>query len=138
MDTIKEREVETHKTAVANDGRVVQERTRAVGSEASPKTTFINLVWFIYGLVAVLLAGRFILKLTGANGGTGFVKAVYSVTDILSKPFDAIFGVTTASTTHFNSVFEPSILVAIAVYGLIAWGIVKLLDINKPRDNSVA
>ena len=138
MDTIKEREVETHKTAVANDGRVVQERTRAVGSEASPKTTFINLVWFIYGLVAVLLAGRFILKLTGANGGTGFVKAVYSITDVLSKPFDAIFGVTTASTTHFNSVFEPSILVAIAVYGLIAWGIVKLLDINKPRDNSVA
>jgi|SRR5665213_179932 len=138
MDTIKEREVETHKTAVANDGRVVQERTRSVGSEASPKTMIINLVWFIYGLVAILLVGRFILKLTGANGGAGFVKMVYSVTDILSKPFDAIFGVTTANTTHFNSVFEPSILVAIAVYGVIAWGIVKLLDINKPRDDSVA
>jgi hypothetical protein len=136
MDTVEEREVETHKTAVANDGRVVQERTRSVGSQASPKTTFINLVWFIYGLVAILLAGRFILKLTGANGASGFVKTVYSVTDVLSKPFDAIFGVTTASTTHFNSVFEPSILVAIVVYGLIAWGIVKLLDINKPRENT--
>lgn len=134
MDTIKEREVETNKTAVANDGRVVQEHTRSVASEASPKTVFINLVWFVYGLVAVLLAGRFILKLTGANGGTGFVKLVYSATNVLSKPFDAIFGATTASTTHFNSVFEPSILVAIVVYGLIAWGIVRLLDINKPRD----
>jgi hypothetical protein len=138
MDTIEEKEVETHKTAVANDGRVIQERTRSVGSEAGSKTTFINLVWFIYGLVAILLAGRFILKLTGANGGAGFVKMVYSVTNVLSKPFDAIFGVTTASTTHFNSVFEPSILVAIAVYGLIAWGIVKLLDINEPRDTPVA
>lgn len=138
MDTVEEREVETRKTAVANDGRVVQEHTRSVGSQASPKTTFINLIWFIYGLVAILLAGRFVLKLTGANGGTGFVKAVYSITDILSKPFDAIFGVTPASTTHFNSVFEPSILVAIVVYALIAWGIVKLLDINKPRENTAA
>jgi len=138
MDTTEEREVETQKTAVANDGRVVHERTRSLGAQASPKTIFINFIWFVYGLVAILLAGRFILKLTGANGGTGFVKAVYSITDVLSKPFDAIFGVTTASTTHFNSVFEPSILVAIAVYGLIAWGIVKLLDINKPRESTVA
>lgn len=130
MDTIEEREVETRKTAVARDGRVVQERTRSVGSQGSPKTTFINSIWFIYGLVAILLAGRFVLKLTGANGATGFVKFIYSATDVLSKPFDAIFGITTASTSHFTSVFEPSIIVAIVVYYLIAWGIVKLIDIN--------
>lgn len=138
MDTVKEREVETHKTAVANDGRVVQERTRSVGTEASPKTTLINLIWFIYVLVAILLAGRFILKLTGANGASGFVKFVYSITNVLSKPFDSIFGVKTTSSIHFTSVFEPSILVAIVVYGLIAWGIVKLIDINKPRDTTAA
>lgn len=136
METIKEREVQTHKTAVANDGRQVQVNTRSIGTEASPKTTLINLIWFIYGLVAILLAGRFILKLAGANGSSSFVKLVYSLTSILSKPFDSVFRVKTASTTHFTSVFEPSILVAIIVYGLIAWGIVKLLDINKPREES--
>lgn len=138
MDTVKEREVETSKTAVARDGTVVKERTNSIGTEASSKTTFINLIWFIYGVVAILLAGRFILKLTGANGASGFVKSVYSITSVLSRPFDSIFGVARANTTHFTSVFEPSILVAIVVYGLIAWGIVKLMDINKPRDNTVA
>jgi hypothetical protein len=137
MDTTKEREVETHKTAVANDGRVVQERTRSVGTEASTKTTIINVIWFIYGLVAILLAIRFIFKLTGANGESGFVKFIYSITDFLSKPFDSVFGVKTASTAHFTSVFEPSILVAIAVYGLIAWGIVKLININRPKVDSI-
>jgi hypothetical protein len=138
METITEKEVETHQTAVANDGRVVQEHTRSVGTEASTKTTVVNIIWFVYGLVAILLAGRFILKLTGANGASGFVKFIYSITHFLSKPFDSVFGVKTASTTHFTSIFEPSILVAIVVYGLIAWGIVKLIDINRPKVNSVA
>ncbi|HEY5442705.1 MAG TPA: hypothetical protein VIJ68_04150 [Candidatus Saccharimonadales bacterium] len=136
MDEINEHEVNTKKTGVAQDGTVVQERTRSVGTQASPKSTVVNIIWYLYGLVAILLAIRFILKLSGANGSAGFVKMIYSVTDILSKPFDAIFGVSTASNGKFTSVFEPSILVAIVVYGLIAWGIVKLFDINKPRDTS--
>lgn len=136
MDEINQREVSTKKTGVSPDGTVIQERTRSTGSKASPKSTLVNIIWYIYGLVAIMLVLRFILKLTGANGNAGFVKAIYSVTDILSKPFDAIFGITTASNGKFTSVFEPSILVAIVVYGLIAWGIVKLVDINKPRDTS--
>ncbi len=138
MDELNQREVNTKKTDVTPDGTVVQERTRSTGSQASTKSTLVNVIWYIYGLVATLLVIRFVLKLTGANGNAGFVKVIYSITDILSKPFDAIFGVTTASNGKFTSVFEPSILVAIIVYGLIVWGIVKLININKPRDTSVA
>lgn len=136
MDEINQREVNTKKTAVTPDGTLVQERTRSTDSQASPKSTVVNIIWYIYGLVAILLVIRFILRLTGANGSAGFVKMTYSITDVLSKPFDAIFGVTTASNGNFTSVFEPSILVAIVVYGLIAWGIIKLININKPRDTS--
>jgi hypothetical protein len=136
MDEFNQREVNTKKTGVAQDGTVVQERTRSVDSQASPKSTLVNVIWYLYGLVAILLVIRFVLKLTAANGSAGFVKMVYDITSILSKPFDAIFGVTTATTGKATSVFEPSILVAIVVYGLIAWGIVKLLDINKPRDTT--
>jgi hypothetical protein len=130
---LNEREVETSERAVTNDGRTVQERTRRVETEGTPMSTLMNLIWFIYGVVAILLAGRFILKLTGANGTTGFVSFVYAITGWLSRPFDAVFGVTSASTSTFTSIFEPSILVAIVVYGLIAWGIAKLLTINRPR-----
>jgi len=55
------------------------------------------------------------------------------ITSILTVPFDNIFGVTTAEAGKVESVFEPSILVAIAVYSLIAWGIVKLLNVNSAR-----
>lgn len=136
MDEITQQEVKTDKTGVAQDGTVVQKRTRSVASQASPKSIVINIIWYLYGLAAALLAVRFVLKLTGANGSAGFVNFIYSITAFLSKPFDAIFGVTTASNGKFTSVFEPSILVAIIVYGLIAWGIVKLLAINSPRDSS--
>ena len=55
---------------------------------------------------------------------------MYSVTGVLSAPFDSIFGVTKATAGTTKSVFEPSIIVAAAVYALIAWGIVKLITIN--------
>lgn len=135
MDEVNQREVNTKKTGVAPDGTIVQERTHSADTQASPKSTLVNVIWYLYGVIAILLVIRFILKLTGANGAAGFVKAVYSVTGVLSKPFDSIFGVATASNGKFTSVFEPSILVAIAVYGLIAWGLVKLININKPRND---
>ena len=138
MDEISQHEVNTDRTGVAEDGTVVTERTRSVASQASPKSTATNVVWYIYGFVAILLAFRFVFKLTGANGSAGFVNFMYTITDFLSKPFDAIFGVTTASNGKFTSVFEPSILVAIVVYGLIAWGLAKLLAINSPRDSASA
>ena len=132
MESVKESEVETNKTAVARDGRIVKERTRETATEASSKTVIVNIIWLVYGVIAVLLAGRFIFKLTGANN-TGFVNFIYSITNFLSKPFDSIFGATTAAAGHIKSVIQPSIIVAIVVYGLIAWGLVKLLGINEPR-----
>lgn len=134
MNTIEQREVNTQRTTTDANGGFVQEKTRSVGVEASPKSTAINAIWFVYGFIAVLLGLRFILKLTGANSGAGFVSFVYAVSGFLSRPFDAIFGVSSARTETITSVFEPSILVAIVVYGLIAWGLVKLITINRPNE----
>lgn len=75
---------------------------------------------------------RFVLKLFGANPANGFVDFVYAVTGILTAPFDSIFGVTKPEAGNVDSVFEPSILVAAAVYALIGWGIVKLINLNRP------
>jgi hypothetical protein len=81
-----------------------------------------------------LLAFRFALKLFGANPSSGFVDFVYNITGILTAPFDKIFSVASPETGDVvRSVFEPSILVAAAVYALIGWGVVKLLDLNKPK-----
>jgi hypothetical protein len=71
------------------------------------------------------------LRLTGANASSGFVDFIYTVSGVLSAPFDTIFGATAVEAGQTQSVFEPSILIAIAVYAIIAWGIVKLLYINR-------
>lgn len=133
MADIKQTVTRTEDEGVDTSGASVQQQTKRVQTEsaADTKTTAQNVVWYILGFIEILLGLRFVLKIFGANPESGFVNLVYNITNVLTVPFDRIFGVTstTAGTTH--SVFEPSIVVAAVVYVLIAWGIVKLITINK-------
>lgn len=127
----KETVTRTKKTGVTDDGTLVDKESRNVDTEVDPNTTAQNVVWFVLGFIESLLALRFVFKLFGANSASGFVDFTYSITNILTAPFDFIFGVTTTNTGSTHSVFEPSILVAALVYYMIAWGIVKLITINR-------
>lgn len=131
MADVERKVIETESTGVNENGDAVQERTSRVESKSDPKVAVVNFVWYVYGLIAFLLGIRMLLKLLGANSGNAFVSFVYSISGVLSAPFDSIFGVASAEAGQTRSVFEPSILVAIAVYGLIAWGIAKLLTLNE-------
>jgi hypothetical protein len=82
-------------------------------------------VGLIVGVVDVLIAGRFLLKLLGASAQSGFVGFIYGVTAPLVGPFRGIF----ANSGTGNNVFEPAALVAIAVFALIGWGLVVLIRI---------
>ena len=83
------------------------------------------VVGLIVGVVDVLIAGRFLLKLLGASSQSSFVGFIYGLTGPMVEPFRGIFGNSGAS----NNVFEPAALVAIAVYALIGWGVVVLIRI---------
>jgi hypothetical protein len=87
-------------------------------------------VGLIVGIIDVLIAGRFILKLLGASTQSSFVGFVYGVTSPLVSPFHGIF----ADSGSGANVFEPAGLVAIAVFALIGWGVVVLIRIaTAPR-----
>lgn len=133
MAEFKETVTTKQAEGVDETGSQVQQQTRKVDttSSADGKSTALNIIWYIVGLVEVLLAFRFVLKLFGANPGSGFVDFIYSVTNVLTAPFDNIFGVTRQESGNVPSVFEPSILVAAAVYLLVGWGIVKLMNTNR-------
>lgn len=133
MSEIKETVTASQDEGTTETGAQVQQETKKVNTEVAgdSKTTAANTVWYIVGFVEILLAFRFVLKLFGANPASGFVSFVYSITNILTAPFDNIFGVTRPEAGDVQSVFEPSILVAAIVYGLIGWGIVKLLNVNR-------
>lgn len=132
MADVKQTVTRTNVDGTDANGVDVQQQTKRVQTEAAPdaKVTTQNIVWYILGVIEVLLAFRFVLKLLGANPSSGFVDFVYTITGILTAPFDRIFGVSSTTAGSTRSVFEPSILVAAAVYALIAWGIVKLITIN--------
>lgn len=136
MPDIKQTVTNTKDSGVNESGQAVEQQTKQISTETSAdsKTVAQNVVWFILGIIETLLLLRFILKMTGANPASGFVEFVYSVSGVLSAPFDNIFGVTSAEAGSVQSVFEPSILVAALVYALIAWGIVKLMTLDRSKN----
>lgn len=88
-----------------------------------------RVVMFFFGVVEILIAIRFVFTLFGANPEAGFVKFVHNVSGVFMAPFNAIFKTQSVS----GATFEWSALVAIAVYALIAWGIVALVRAASPR-----
>ncbi|OGM73420.1 hypothetical protein A2422_03845 [Candidatus Woesebacteria bacterium RIFOXYC1_FULL_31_51] len=93
------------------------------------------MVYFLFGILEILLAFRLILKLMGASLGSTFVGLIYGITRIFILPFEGIFRRGFTQGIETTSVIEPSTLVAIIVYAVLAWGVVKLIRIlsGKPQ-----
>lgn len=111
-----------------NEGQTAAVTTE-VKSEASGSQTIEYIIYFIFGVLDVLLAFRLILKLTGASTSSSFVNLIYDSTKIFTLPFEGIFSKGSAQVMETTSIFEPATVMAIIVYGILAWGIVKLIRI---------
>ena len=102
--------------------------------ETSPSgsTVASRVVWFIAGVILVLLAFRFGLALLGANPNNAFADFIYDVSYPFVAPFFGLFGY---DLQYGVSRFEIFTLVAMAVYTVVAWGIAKLVTIGstEPR-----
>jgi len=121
---------EVRETSAQPDGTQVQRQNISRSTQVSGVVTAQRIVWFIVGIINVLIAIRFALLLLGANQSAGFVDFIYGITSVLVAPFAGIFG----QPSYGEFVFDWSSLLAIAVYSLIAWGIVKLLTLSRPRE----
>ena len=86
-----------------------------------------QVVWYLLGLIEVLLAFRLVLKLAAANPYAGFSSFIYAVTYVFAAPFLNVFRVTQVA----GSVFEWTTLLAMFVYWVLAIGIVKLFLMGK-------
>lgn len=88
-----------------------------------------QVIWYILGVIEVVLALRVILKLLGANAESGFTNLIYSVSNPLALPFAGILGITGSVM-----ILEWSTLIAMAVYAIVAYGIVALFQLVKPTN----
>jgi len=97
---------------------------------ASNTQTTEYLIYYVLGALEILLAFRLILKLAGASMASGFVRGIYGLTNIFIYPFEGIFRRGVAQGIETTAVLEPATLVALIVYAVVAWGIVKLVRIS--------
>ena len=97
--------------------------------EASNTQTAEYLIYYVLGTLEILLAFRLLLKLAGASLSSGFVRMIYGLTSIFVWPFAGIFRKGFAQGVETTSVLEPATIVALIVYAILAWGIVKLVRI---------
>ncbi|KKS95102.1 MAG: hypothetical protein UV71_C0012G0023 [Microgenomates group bacterium GW2011_GWC1_43_13] len=98
-------------------------------AEVSSNQTVERLVYFLFGILEVLLIFRLIFKLAGASQGSTFVSLIYTLTGIFIIPFRGIFRQATATGVETTAILEPATLVAVIVYAVLAWGIVALIRI---------
>lgn len=128
MQTQQATDTQTVKTVSTNAPAVdVGSPQKAYGTK---KVIFrlYQVIWYILGVVEVLLASRILLKLIGANLNSGFTSFIYSVSAPLASPFRGVLGV----TTSLESVIEWSTIIAMAVYAVVAFGLVRLFQLIKP------
>ena len=78
---------------------------------------------------------RFVLQLIGANPASGFATFIYGITGVFVAPFAGLIG-TPASG---GMTFEVTTLIAMAVYALLFWVIVRVIGIvaDRPRARTV-
>jgi hypothetical protein len=88
-----------------------------------------RIIWGLLTLLEIMLGLRFLLKLLGANEASGFGTLVYGATALFVAPFTGLF----SSWFAGPMVLEVTTLVAMAIYGLLIWGVVRVLGIALER-----
>ena len=120
------------KETSTQDGNTIQKTTEVKNSsdEAEHRQNVAErVVWFVGGILLTLLGFRFVLSLLGANTSNGFANFIYSTSHPFVAPFFSLF----KYSNYSNGVshFEIYTLVAIVFYVVVAWGIAKLVTLNK-------
>ncbi|GBD16377.1 hypothetical protein HRbin26_01275 [bacterium HR26] len=91
-----------------------------------------QLIWTLTGILLGLITLRILLKLIAANPGNDFVRIVYDITDFFVAPFVGI----TANPTSGSIELDVAAIIAMIVYALAAWAIVRPLWVLFARSSA--
>ena len=112
----------------------LREKTRGIAAadQNSSVARIVNIVYFLFAIIEVLLVVRVILHLVGANPDNGFANFVNG----LSAPFVALFtNLLQNPALTSTSVLELTTIFALIVYALAAWLVGRMiwLVLSRPR-----
>jgi YggT family protein len=139
-DRVKVRETRVREGPPRADTQIREERVRSEthvrvddsepdwDAEATRERRMIlvrvtRAIWWIAGILEGLIGLRFLLKLIAANPNAGFARFIYDITAVFLAPFQGL----NASPSAGGAVLEISSLIAMLVYGLLTWGVVRAI-----------
>ena len=82
-----------------------------------------QIIWLLFGGLEALIGIRVILLLIGANPANGFTALVYQLTQLFLWPFQNLI----ANPTFQNMTLEVTSIIAMIVYALLGWLIVRMI-----------
>jgi len=88
-----------------------------------------RVIWFVAGVILLLLAFRFVLALLGANTTNSFAQFIYNTSHPFVYPFFNLFNYN--NIQYGSSRFEVYTLIAMAVYAAVAWVLAALANIGR-------
>jgi hypothetical protein len=86
--------------------------------------TILALAW---ATILVLVGGRFLALLTGANAESEIVDRLYRHSDFWVKPFFGMFDLANKAVENTGGVFEPASFIALIVYFLAGLLVLAIL-----------
>jgi len=87
-----------------------------------------KILWYILGIIEVLLIFRTILKVLGADPNSGFTYLIYTLSAPFAVPFQGILQIRYEGV----HVFEWTTFIAMIVYVVIVYGLIQLFQLIKP------
>lgn len=97
-----------------------------------------KIVYYVLGILEAFFTFRLVFKILGANPESTFVSIIYAISGAFLAPFSGIFRTSVAKGIETKSILEPATIIAMIVYALIAYGVVKLIKIYEtPRDKEI-
>ena len=88
-----------------------------------------QLVWLLFGVLEALIGLRVLLKLIAANPNSPFAALVYNLSALFVWPFSGL----TRTPAAEGMVLDIPSIIAMLVYALVAWAIVRLIWIVLDR-----
>jgi YggT family protein len=127
-EEIVDRNIEHHQDVNLDE----KKRSVAAANQNSAIARVVNIVYFLFGAVELLLVVRVILHLIGANPGNGFANFI----DVLSSPFIVLFSTLLQNPTLGGAtVLEVTTIIAMFVWAIVGWLVGRFiwLVLSRPR-----
>ena len=123
-----DRNIEHHQAVDLDE----KQRSISKANQNSSVARVVNITYFLFGALELLLAVRVILQLIGVNAANGFASFIYG----LSAPFVGLFASLLQNPTLGGaSVLEITTIIAMLVWAIVAWLVGRLiwLALSRPR-----